>query len=249
MPAFKPIKQNRIYEEVLKQLKDAILACRYRPGQKLPSEREMCRQFQVSRAVIREAVRALELAGFVQLRQGSSGGAYVRDLSLDRLTEAFADLFFANKLSTRELVQTRLYLEPEIARLAALNIRAESKSRLEKAFEAEHCQTVAHSQWVARNLKIHYLLAEISGNRFYAAILNSLLDLTREMVLVVKPNKKVIRDHREHLEIVATVCAGDQAAAVAAMTRHISNVGAALIELETAYRRKKGLGRSCSEKA
>jgi len=241
MSPFKPIRQGRIYEEVLKQLKAAILSSRYQPGEKLPSEREMCRQFQVSRAVVREAVRALELTGFVQLRQGPSGGAFVTDLSLDHLTTAFMDLFLVNKLSIQELVQVRLHLEPEIARLAAANIDAEAKALLTEVFVAEHCRTLTHAQWVGRNLKIHYLLAEISGNRFYAAIVNPLLELTREMVLVVKPDKKVIHEHHEHQQIVEAVCAKDQQAAARAMRNHISNVGAALVELEASYRRKKGL--------
>jgi len=129
MTTFKPLKQVRVYEEVLLQLKDAILSDRYGPGEKLPSERELSLQFQVSRVVIREAIRALELTGFVTLRQGPSGGAYVMDLSLEHLSNAFMDLFQANKLSARELIQVRLHVESEVSRLAAMNINDESSKR------------------------------------------------------------------------------------------------------------------------
>ena len=63
MLSFTPIKQVRVYEEVLKQLKYSILAGRYRSGEKLPSERELSLQFQVSRVVVREAIRSLEMTG------------------------------------------------------------------------------------------------------------------------------------------------------------------------------------------
>jgi GntR family transcriptional repressor for pyruvate dehydrogenase complex len=241
MTSFKPIKQVRIYEEVLKQLREAILSGHYRFGEKLPSERELSEQFQVSRVVIREAIRALELRGFVALRQGPSGGAFVVELSLQQLSSAFQDLFLTNKLSAKELVQVRLHNEPEISRLAALRGSKAFIKKLEQAYKAEHAETLTHSEWVARNLKIHYLLAEMCGNRFYEAILTPLLDLTCEMVLVVKPHKTVIHDHKEHEAIVEAVAAKDPEAASTAMVKHISQVGASLIELESQYRKKKGL--------
>ena len=57
MAQFKPVKTNRIFEDVLVQLKEAILSGRFTPGEKLPSERELSLEFQVSRGVIREAIR------------------------------------------------------------------------------------------------------------------------------------------------------------------------------------------------
>lgn len=238
---FRPVKQNRISEEVLSQLKEAILAGTYRPGGKLPSERELCEQFEVSRVVIREAVRALELTGFVQLRQGPSGGAYVQDLTLDHLSNAFMDLFLTNKLSAPELLQVRLHIEPEVCRLAARNIDSATTTRLEEAFKQEHAGTLTHEQWVARNLEIHYLLGRACGNRYYEAILTPLLDLTREMVLVVKPSHTVIHDHLDHRHIIDAVAMGNADAAAEAMKGHISKVGASLIDLETVYREKRGL--------
>jgi len=241
MRSFRPVKQNRISEEVLSQIKEAILAGRYRPGGKLPSERELCEEFQVSRVVIREAIRALELTGFVRLRQGPSGGAYVQELTLDHLSNAFLDLFMANKLSAPELVQVRLHIEPEVCRLAARNVDGEAAARLEKAFQEEHAETLTHDQWVARNLEIHYLLARKCGNRFYEAVLQPLLDLTREMVLVVKPSHKVIHEHADHRRIIDAVGAGDEEASSRAMRDHIGKVGDALVNLEKAYREKRGL--------
>ena len=63
MTNFKPIKTSRVFEDVLIQLKEAILLGVYKSGDKLPSERELTLEFQVSRGVIREAIRALELSG------------------------------------------------------------------------------------------------------------------------------------------------------------------------------------------
>jgi len=241
MPSFKPVKQARASEEVLGQIKQAILGGEYPAGGKLPSERELCEQFHVSRVVVREAIRALELTGFVRLRQGPSGGAFVQELTLDRLSSAFMDLFLTSKLSARELVEVRSHIEPETARLAASNPDGECATRLEKAFQEEHSETLTHSQWVSRNLAVHYILASMCRNRFYEAIVTPLLDLTLEMVLVVKPSHKVIHDHQEHELIIDAVISQDPDAAAQAMKEHVSKVGASLIELERDYRRKKGL--------
>ena len=80
--AFKPVKQDRIAVAIVNQLKAAILSGRFKPGERMPTERELTEQFQVSRVVVREAIRELEIKGFVKILQGPSGGAYVTDLVL-----------------------------------------------------------------------------------------------------------------------------------------------------------------------
>ena len=75
MPTFRPIKQSRISREVTEQLKHAILLGHFRTGDKLPPERELAEQFQVSRVAVRESLRVLESAGFLTTRQGVTGGA------------------------------------------------------------------------------------------------------------------------------------------------------------------------------
>lgn len=239
MASFQPVRQARISEKVLTQLKQAILEGRYLPGEKLPSERELCQQFEASRVVIREAIRALELTGFVSLRQGPSGGAFVQELTLNHLSNAFMDLFLAGKLSANGLVEARLHIEPEVTRLAALSMDSESCRRLETAFNEEHARNISHATWVSRNLKIHYLLARMCGNPIYEAILTPLLDLTREMVLVVKPSQKVIHEHEDHRRIIDAVIAGSPDEAALAMRQHIAKVGDSLISLEQAYRARK----------
>ncbi|MFH1155161.1 MAG: FadR/GntR family transcriptional regulator [Pseudomonadota bacterium] len=241
MTSFQPVRQTRISEKVLTQLKQAILSGTYLPGEKLPSERELCLQFEASRVVIREAIRALELTGFVTLRQGPSGGAFVQELTLTYLSNAFRDLFLANKLSAQGLVEARLHIEPEVCRLAALTRDTEAGGRLETAFKQEHARNMTHTTWVSRNLKIHYLLARMCGNPFFEAILTPLLDLTRELVLVVKPSQKVIHEHDDHQRIIDAVISGDPVQASKAMHDHIAKVGNALIDLEQVYRARKKL--------
>jgi len=126
MKKFKPIRQTRVSEEVTEQIKQCILLGDFNAGDKLPAERELMEQFQVSRVAIREALRALENSGFVSTRQGATGGTYVIELSFENLSSAFIDLFLAEKISIPEMFHVRVLIEPEVARLAAMRITPES---------------------------------------------------------------------------------------------------------------------------
>ena len=142
---FKPVKQDRIAVAIVNQLKAAILSGRFKPGERMPTERELTEQFQVSRVVVREAIRELEIKGFVKILQGPTGGAYVTDLSFDHLNNAFLDLFHYNKLSVAELIQTRILIECEIARLAAANVDPEFAPALAGGPRRRASPTVFHT--------------------------------------------------------------------------------------------------------
>ena len=81
----------------------------------------------------------------------------------------------------------------------------------------------------------------MSGNRLLQAIASSLFRLTGEVILVVKPPKKIIHRPEEHAQIVKAVLSNDPDAAVSAMHRHLENMGDRLIKLEGSFRKKKGL--------
>ena len=238
MPEFKPIRQLRVSEEVLSQLKESILRGRFKAGDKLPSERELTEEFQVSRAGVREALRALELSGFVVTRQGPAGGAFVTELSFERVGNAFLDLFLVNKLSIPELTQVRCHIEPEVARLAALNITPASAEALEKAEKAEYVPPASHLDRMQKLTRVHLVLAECCGNHFFEVIVKSMMKLTGEIVLAVDPDHESLHGPGEHLSIVRAVMAGDGAAASSAMTTHLNAFSQNLIRMEEAYRKK-----------
>jgi DNA-binding FadR family transcriptional regulator len=239
--AFKPVRQDRIAVAIVNQLKAAILSGRFKPGERMPTERELTEQFQVSRVVVREAIRELEIKGFVKILQGPSGGAYVTDLSFDQINNAFLDLFHSNKLSVAELIQNRILVECEIARLASAQAQPEFAAPLQEALNAEGSGGLPHSGLIATRLMVHHLLAEMSGNRVLQAIASSLFRLTGEVILEVKPVQDVIHRQEEHAEIVRAVLARDPKAAAAAMQRHLESMGHKLVKLEGVYRKRKGL--------
>jgi GntR family transcriptional regulator, transcriptional repressor for pyruvate dehydrogenase complex len=222
--SFTPIKPLRISEEVAQQLKQSILVGHFKPGERLPTERELSEQFQVSRAATREALRVLENAGFVITRQGATGGAYVTDLTFDRTVNAFFDLFMAEKISIVEINYVRILVEPDVARLAAQRVTDEYAVKL-KASMAE-----------GMGPQFHFILAEMCGNRFLEGLLRSTIDLTGKIVTAA--NVGYEHPTKDHKAILEAVTAGDGEKAAELMRKHAIANGESLMKVEKLFREK-----------
>jgi DNA-binding FadR family transcriptional regulator len=241
MPNFKPIRQVRISEEIANQLKQSILLGHFNTGDKLPAERNLAEEFQVSRVAIREALRKLENSGFIVTRQGVTGGAYVTDLTFEHLINAFLDLFLADKISVPELGQVRLFIEPEVARLAASKITPEYARRLNEALDIEELPISSLSEDMERKQKVHIILAEMSGNRILQALVRSLMGLTRRAVEAAEADPRFMHPAGMHRPIVEALLTGDAEAAAEAMKKHSIEFGEILVNMEKTYREKKSL--------
>lgn len=241
MSKFKPVRQSRVSEAVIEQLKQSILTGYFKPGDKLPSERDLSEQFQVSRIAVREALRKLEHAGFIVTRQGATGGAYVTELTFEYLVSAFLDLFLADKISIPELYQVRLLIEPEVARLATLNVTPEYVQQLKEALDIEELPITTLPVDIDRKQRVHLVLAEMCGNRVFEALMRSLLGLTKKVVEAVNPDPDYVHPKGMHRAVVEAVVAGDSEAAVEAMKKHTVDFGENFIKMERTYREKNSL--------
>jgi GntR family transcriptional regulator, transcriptional repressor for pyruvate dehydrogenase complex len=239
MPRFKPIRPVRISAEVAEQLKQSILLGQFKAGQRLPSERDLAEEFQVSRVAIREALRSLENSGFINTRQGATGGAFVTELTFDHLAKSFLDLFLAEKISIPEWYQVRLLVEPEMARMAAEHIEPPFAQRLREALETEDQPIHSLEEDFERKTSIHFILAEMCGNRFIEALVRSLMELTHRVVEAGDPDFHYIHPAGMHRPIVEAVLAGNPQKAAQAMKKHAIEFGKILIAREQSFRRKR----------
>jgi GntR family transcriptional regulator, transcriptional repressor for pyruvate dehydrogenase complex len=239
MPRFKPIRPVRVSDEVFEQLKQSILLGQFKAGERLPAERDLAEEFQVSRVAVREALRNLENTGFISTRQGATGGAFVTDLTFDHLARSFLDLFLAEKISIPELYQVRLLVEPEMARLAAAHVTPEYTRRLRAALEAEGAPSRSLDEDVERKTAVHFILAEMCGNRFFEALVRSLMELTHRVVEAGDPDFHFIHPAGMHRPVVEAVLAGNPRKAHLAMKRHAMEFGKILMEREKNFRQKR----------
>ena len=120
---FKPFKKTVLYEEVARQLKQAIFDHHYQPGDRLPPERELCQIFNVGRPTVREALRTLSVMGLIDIRSRRSGST-VRNYDINRYMDAVRQqpswLVRVDDKTIVDLWEVRRYLELGIAHLAAM---------------------------------------------------------------------------------------------------------------------------------
>jgi len=132
---FKPINKPPLFQEVEMQLRQSFNTGIYKQGEKLPSERELVEQFQVSRVTIREALRNLQNLGMISVKRGIHAGAYVSEPTPQPITESFMNLFQMGKLNLAHLIDIRLYFEPAVASTAALFRKPEDIARLKEPMD------------------------------------------------------------------------------------------------------------------
>ncbi len=221
-PAFEIVKRNKVYEEVARQIERLILK-KLKPGDKLPSERELVETLGVSRSSIRDAIRSLELMGMVEPRQGA--GTIVREISSDSLVNPLSNALKHKKELIAELLDFRRMLEPPLAARAATRVSADEISEMEEILQRQQEKQSLGEPAVAEDAEFHYSIALASGNSVVLKVLDILMDLlrdTRERSLQVEGRpQKSLAGHRR---ILAALKRHDAEAAKAAMRRHIEDV-------------------------
>ena len=219
---FEVIRRNKVYEEVAQQIERLILN-KLRPGDKLPSERELAEMLRVSRSSVRDAIRGLELRGLVEPRQGA--GTIVRETSAEPLANPFANALKRRQERISELLDFRKMLEPPLAARAATHASADEISEMEEILQRQEAKRGHGEAAVAEDAEFHYNVALASGNSVVLKVLDILMDLlrdTRERSLQVKGRpEKSLAGHRR---ILAAIKRHDAEGAKAAMRRHIEDV-------------------------
>ncbi len=115
-PEFEKFRRNRVYEEIARQI-EKLITDKLKPGDKLPPERQLADMFGVSRSSIRDAIRALELSGLVEARQGM--GTVVRERDNDAAINPLTQILLKQRVLVSELIDVRKMIEPPLARRAA----------------------------------------------------------------------------------------------------------------------------------
>jgi GntR family transcriptional repressor for pyruvate dehydrogenase complex len=219
---FEVIRRNKVYEEVAKQIERLILK-KLKPGDKLPSERELAEMLQVSRSSIRDAIRGLELMGLVEPRQGT--GTIVRERATKSSANPFANALERRKKLVTELLDFRKMLEPPLAARAATHASSEEISEMEEILERQNEKQRQGDVTIDEDAEFHYSVALASGNSVVLKVIDILMDLlrdTRERSLQVKGrSQKSLAGHRR---ILAAIRRHDAEAAKSAMRRHIEDV-------------------------
>ena len=181
--SFTTIKKKSTLEVIVQQIKDQIKKGILKPGEKLPSERKLAELLGVSRASVREAIQALAFSGYLEVIQGK--GTYILEMATkyDEIVNFFSG--FSN-YSLDYLMEARIMLEGEFARLAALNATQEEIDIIEKIFN-EIAKSKNLNSFVVKDLEFHLTIAKATHNPF----MNGLMKIIGEMLY--KETQKIIK--------------------------------------------------------
>lgn len=177
---FKKAKQNRIFQDIVDQIEEAILSGRIKPDDRLPAERDLCEQFKASRGTLREALRILEQKGLIEIRLGAGGGAFVRESNCELMAETLAMLIRSKKVTLAHLLDCREEIEVTVAALAAKQATANDIANLKKlVLTAQQHKNNGPDEWEQFALvdnEIQQEIVNIAGNPIYDFILQSIYD-------------------------------------------------------------------------
>lgn len=231
-----PIKSTRIYEEIVRRVKAMIAEGRLKGGDRLPPERDLAEKFVVSRTSVREALRALESLGLVEIRAGE--GTFVRQVSIEALVEPLALLMLSEREATAELFEARRLLEPSLAALAAARATPEEVQEMERILEAQAQEIAAGRTGLAQDAQFHAAIGVAAHNRAITRIAHAVMDLlaqSREDSLNT-PGRPT-RSHEDHRRVLAAVRARDADGARRAMLEHLEAVEGLVLGPDSGPRR------------
>jgi GntR family transcriptional regulator, transcriptional repressor for pyruvate dehydrogenase complex len=199
----KPVSRTTLSEQVALQLAEELAAKRWQPGDKLPSEAELCRAFNVGRSTLREALKSLAFVGLIRMRAG--GGSYVAERSSEFTKgRLLAEGVLTTQADVREFSEARLIIETELAGLCAQRASRRDLAILEdlvrKMDAAKNEDGVRFQQL---DLNFHLSIASASKNRVLAELLGnirgSLQELIRKSLLLPRGMELACGQHQKIL--------------------------------------------------
>ncbi|MBW1779801.1 MAG: FadR family transcriptional regulator [Deltaproteobacteria bacterium] len=231
---FQKIKQNRMYENIVNQVLEAIFRGDLQPDDKLPSEKELGEVFGVSRVTVREAIRSLEQFGLIEVRQGSRGGAYVKKMDLDTVVSQIANALKMTNVTFPHLAQARAVLEREIvSEVIPSKITQEDCEQLTENIDRAEAHFLKNetNQRLRTNFGFHTMLAELTENPIIILMHKVIVDLSvsffDNVEATVPMVKKTLGQHRQMVALLKEK-AFDEAAQTC--FQHIEEVSATIVE-------------------
>jgi len=237
---FKAIeREETLTRRVTEQVEQLILDDLLRPGDKLPAERDLALRFQVSRTVIREAIRSLAAHGLVEVRQGK--GTTVSIPSVESLQRPLTLLLRTNQrdLDHKKVLEVRRTLEIEIAGIAAERRTSSDLDTLEHILEDRSETKSSREEFVEWDVAFHAALARATQNELFSLLLDSVATVmrkVREIGFDVPGTPE--RAYRFHRRILDQVTAGNSSGARRAMQEHLAESEQTILKAMNLKKRK-----------
>jgi len=201
---FNQVRQGRISDNIVAQIKDAVFTGTYRPGDKLPSETELKRLFNVSRVPLREALRSLEEMGLISIRSGVLGGAFVAEMGIKSVSDSLSNMMRLGKISLKDIWQFRRLIEPNMCRLAAAERSDWDLQQIEEIISLREQAVKARKIPAFADIDFHHAIARATRNPLLILIMDavgqSLFVNMKRLHLSLNDHISIVKFHRKILE-------------------------------------------------
>jgi len=232
---FAPIRKTKASDLIVEEIWSSILNGELQPGDRLPPERELVKQFDVSKVTLREALQTLETNGYIKRKRGVTGGSIVLELAPTRGIDLLCEYLNAKGLDIEEVISTRLILDPLISESVARTITPKEAHQLTLLIE-KHKKEYKRTGKSKFGWHFEQYLAKLTGNKMLILFTDILIQIVinLETTLFHKPkidrgkqNKLLSQYYKdtyaEHREIAEAIIRHAPEEARSAMLRHRHN--------------------------
>jgi len=229
---FQPLNEKKNFEKIVDLLKQKVFSGVFHPGDRLPAEREMAKSLRVSRLSVREAYRALQLFGMVEIRRGNEGGAFIRAPNPGSIIQSVSDLFRFQGITLEEWNEARLLLELDIAKLAVERADGGDLARLENLVAEANQQICEGFPAHRENIRFHLCFAEIARNPILFTAYSSMMDLLLNSLMGAGASVEHSRDApAAHAHIITALKEGNSDRLSLVIKEHVRGAGERLMAI------------------
>ena len=197
------LKNKRAFENVSTRIKKLIIQGVFKPGDKLPSEAEMARQFKVGRQTVREALRLLELSGFLAVHQGARGGSVITNTILDTLSKSFLDAVQMKNITVAEVIAARREIDKIVISQAILHATDADLALLNENISKATQKIEKGIPPFEENITFNTTLAKASHNGIFVILVESMMTIMADFLSrtpqTLAVSQKNVNDHRDIL--------------------------------------------------
>lgn len=202
------IVKSSISKQIAEQLREAIVAGKFKIGQRLPTEDELAQRFGVSRPSVREALKRLAAQNLIRAKRGPTGGNFVIQPSYEDLAESLSGaatlLVGMGALGIDEIIEARRALQGSCLQLAAQNANAEHLQNIETALLRQSDPAISDEAFCQADVAFHRALVDATANgmlRFVMyTVIEALIPVTNMVVTVVRERSDIISIHQRMLD-------------------------------------------------
>ena len=226
-----PVKNKRTFEGVSDKLKELIFDGTLKPGQQLPSEHALAKLFRVGRQSVREALRVLELSGFITIKAGVKGGAVIEGTMLSKIGGLFLDTFKLHKVSLEDCMAARKAIEASVMDSVIKNADQSDIESLRHNIMKAKTKLHENDSAYEENIDFHRILARASKNYTFCIVMESIMAVFSDFksrFTTVSP-KQSINIIKGHEAIVDAIAAKKKKLAIELLGKDLANAGRILL--------------------